>query len=496
MIYFSFKNFSSFQNVAYLALGSNLGNRIGNINKSCKILTELKIGKIQKTSQIYESPCLDENNSIVLEENKFLNSVIKIETSLSPMDLLLKIKEVENIFKRKPKKNYYEEREIDIDILLYNDDIIMTENENLKLQIPHPRLKDRLFVLKPILDIDPDMKIQKKDVKVMLKELLNNLNKNNKIDVEKINFYDEIDYLHKTLNFVINENQEVTFDLAKKSLLMGIVNCTPDSFSGGQLKSNTKDDYFRILEKLIENKDNLDIIDIGGESTRPGADLIDSKEEVHRLIPLIQLIRSNSSLKNKIISVDTRKAMVAKECLKLGANIINDVSGGMYDENMSDVISNFNCKYVLMHSRANPNIMMNSEFLKYSSDIENTVKVISKELIDRLNSFKNLNFQKRNILDWDILLDPGLGFSKTLEQNFNIIKNLDFLKKRFPNTLLLGHSRKKFIQKTLSKEAHQTFVGDIVISAIGISKGANILRVHDYDLQKDTLTMSDTIFKN
>ncbi len=459
-------------------------------------MTELKIGKILKTSQIYESPCLDENNSIVLEENKFLNSVIKIETSLSPMDLLLKIKEVENIFKRKLKKNYYEEREIDIDILLYNDEIIMTENENLKLHIPHPRLKDRLFVLKPILDIDPDLKIQKKDVKVILKELLNKLNKTDRIDVEKINFYDEIDYLHKTINFVINDNEEVTFDLAKKSLLMGIVNCTPDSFSDGPLKSNTKDDYYRILEKLIENKDNLDIIEIGGESTRPGAVLIESKEELQRLIPMIEAIRSNSSLKNKIISVDTRKATVAKECLKLGVNIINDVSGGMWDENMSDVIAKFNCKYVLMHSRTSPNIMMNPEFLKYSSDIENTVKVISTELIDRLNSFKNLNFTKAHILDWDIMLDPGLGFSKTLEQNLNIIKNLDFFKKKFPNTLLLGHSRKKFIQKTLSKEPNQTFVGNIVISAIGISKGANILRVHDYDLQKDTLTMSDAIFKN
>jgi dihydropteroate synthase len=330
----------------------------------------------------------------------------------------------------------------------------------------------------------------------MLKELIYKLNKKNLIEIEKINSYDEIEYLHKTLNFSINDHEEVTFDLAKKSLLMGVVNCTPDSFSGGLLKSKTKDDYTKILENLISNKDNIDIIDLGGESTRPGASSVEEQEEIQRLVPMIEMIRSNSCLKNTIISIDTRKASVAKECLKLGANIINDVSGGMYDEKMKEVVSNFRAKYVLMHSRASPNIMMNSEYLKYSNDLEETVKIISSEICDRINSLKSNQNSQFSILDWDIILDPGLGFSKNLEHNLNTIKNLDFFKTCFPNTLLLGHSKKKFIQKTLGKDVNQTLVGDIVISALGISKGANIVRVHDYDTQNQAIRLCDAIFKN
>lgn len=528
---------TSNENVVFLALGSNLGNRFSNFQKCVKMIYEKKIGTIEKTSQIYESPCLDENNLIVESEPKFLNSVIKIKTNLSPMQLLIKIKEIEQHFKRKPKTKYYEAREIDIDIILFNNDIIdINKIDDLtpyKLNIPHIHMYSRLFVLRPLLDIENELQVFNREsgkiegLKIILANLLkklhqnevkkNNTNYTNTNDifipnflnsenfvVEKLNLYEKIGYLYKTFNVLVN-GQEINYNLSKNSILMGVVNCTPDSFSGGLLKNHLSTnktlnyDYDEILRNLIVEKNTIDILDIGGESTRPGASEVSPQEELDRIAPLIENIRKNEELKNKIISVDTRKSYVAEHSIKLGANIINDVSGGIFDPRIIEVARKFSVPFIVMHSRATPDQMMKQEYLKYENGV---VKEINFELQERINNFKNIFKSSRNelencmpALDWNIIIDPGIGFSKIREHNLEIIRNLDKMKQYFPNILLLGHSKKRFIQEILSVNADNTLIGNVVISTLGLERGANIIRVHDFREIKQTILINDAIFK-
>jgi dihydropteroate synthase/2-amino-4-hydroxy-6-hydroxymethyldihydropteridine diphosphokinase len=469
---------------AYLGIGSNLGNKIQNFNKCLKLIEELNIGKVIKTSQLYESPCLDENSKIVPNENKFLNSVIKIQTDLSPVDLLIKCKEIESKFKRNPKEKYYEAREIDLDILTYDNKIINT-NEPFTLQIPHKRLYNRLFVLKPLMDIDPNLKIfnWKSGREESLLEIFNNIEKT-KLSIEELNKKESINYLNKAICF-----NEKFYDLSKKNFVMGIFNCTPDSFSGGLIKDKTNTtEYNKIFDEIVKNKDYLDIIDIGGESTRPGSCEVEPNEEFDRIAPLIKLIKESKDLQDKIISIDTRKSYVANESIKLGSDIINDVSGGRFDAEIINVVSRTFTPYICMHSRGEPGTMMNPEYLDYNN---NLIKTIELELTERINRMK---FQS-SILDWNIILDPGLGFSKNFEQNIEIVQNLDKFKSSFSNALLLGHSRKRFIQQILKVPATETLIGNVVIANYGFMKGANMVRVHDYKQTAESLLINNILNK-
>lgn len=476
--------YKSFNSV-YLGLGSNLGRRFTNIQTSVKLIEE-KIGRVMRTSQIYDSPCTDEQNKIVGEEQHFLNSVVKVYTSLTPKEVLLQCKEIEKIFKRKPKVKYYEAREMDIDILLYNSEVIDEHVEGKSLHIPHMGLINRLFVLKPLLDIDRDLTIfnktrnQEEKVITVIKRLLFE-HFNIHLTDDEIIKGDKLAYLSKTLN-ISTGKEDRTFHLGSKTLLMAIINCSPDSFSKGE------EDYDKIIDKLVLNKDKFDIVDIGGESTRPGADEVHHEVELQRVAPMIQRIRSHPHLEDSVISVDTRKSYVARKCLEMGANIINDVSGGKFDPEILKVVSEFNVPYVCMHSRTTPDKMMNRTFLHYSS---NPVDEISQELLHTIMNIRN----SHKICDWNIIIDPGIGFSKNLETNLEVIRKLSQFKWNFANPLLLGHSRKKFIQRILDVDVDHTLPGDIAITNSAIRSGCNIIRVHDIPGISSAIKMSDALFK-
>ena len=488
------------KNIAFIALGSNLGKRFENFLRCSKLIEEKAFGKILKTSQIYESPCMNENYEIMEKENKFINAVIKFETSLKPLDLLKACKEIEFHFKRKPKTNYYEQREIDIDILTYNNDSIDLKDteSNLTLNIPHPRLYERLFVLKPLLDIDINLKIidSRTQKLISVKTILNNLiNQKYFREVvnfipDNVNFYDKLSMMNKVFFLNSSRQTEKYFDVSKKTLLMATINCTPDSFSIGWMKEINHLD--KIIEYLVKNIEKIDIVDIGGESTRPGAMCIEPLEELNRIYPLIEKIKANETLKDVPISIDTRKSLVAKEVVKLGVDIINDVSACRYDPEMIDVISDNNLPYICMHSRATPDKMLNKEFLSYSHDV---MKEVNKELEDSINEIKIKRDKKSNILDWNVIVDPGLGFSKNTEHNFELIRNLNEMKQNFSNIILIGHSKKKFIREILNVDVNKTLPGDIVVANTAISKGANIIRVHDVENIGLAVKISDKIYK-
>ena len=262
----------------------------------------------------------------------------------------------------------------------------------------------------------------------------------------------------------------------KRTLVMGIVNVTPDSFSdGGEYYAPTKAVDFAF--KLID--EGADIIDIGGESTRPGADKVSCSEELTRVIPVIESIRSNN---NKIlISIDTTKSMVAKEAVKAGANIINDVSGLSFDNQMPETIAQLKAPVIIMHMKGNPSNMQENP--KYKDVIDEIITYFKEKINIAINSGINREM---------IILDPGIGFGKTIEHNFKILSELN----RFNNLelpLLIGPSRKSFIGLTLGLPPEDRLDGTAATVAVGVNNGARIVRVHDVKNMKRVAIIADKI---
>jgi len=242
--------------------------------------------------------------------------------------------------------------------------------------------------------------------------------------------------------------------------IMGIVNVTPDSFSDGG-KYFSFDDAVNHALKLID--EGADIIDIGGESTRPGSDPVSLEEELRRTIPVVKNIHKQR--KDVIISIDTTKSEVAQQALDSGAQIINDISGLTFDEKMIDIAKEYNSGIVIMHIKGNPKTMQENP--EYSD--------VLKEVYDFLlvQSIK----AKQNDID-KIIVDPGIGFGKRIEDNLNLIKNLDYFQSLgYP--VMIGLSKKSFIGKTLNLDNDQREIGTIILETISVIKSARIIRTHN-----------------
>ncbi len=277
---------------------------------------------------------------------------------------------------------------------------------------------------------------------------------------------------------LVIRGKEFNFD---RTYIMGIINMTPDSFSdGGVFKSS--DDAVRKAIELV--KDGADIIDIGGESTRPGALPVNEEEELKRVIPVIKKFRE---LDNKTpISVDTYKSNIAKQALLNGADIINDISGGTFDNNIIKVVSEYNCAYVIMHIKGKPFDMQQQSV--YSE--RGVIFDIKEFFINRIKIMKDSGINVNNII-----LDPGIGFGKTLDDNITILNNLsEFRALGFP--ILVGTSRKSFIGSILGKPVNDRLYGTIASIVISIINGASIVRVHDVKEIKDAVVITDKILQN
>lgn len=243
-------------------------------------------------------------------------------------------------------------------------------------------------------------------------------------------------------------------DVSKNTVIMGILNITPDSFSDGG-KFNELDAAVNRAIKLVE--DGAHIIDIGGESTRPGAEVVSEQEELRRVIPIIQTV---SNVVDVPISIDTYKSEVAKQALDAGASIINDVWGAKADPEIANVAASYDVPIVLTHNRKN------RDYNDFISDV----------LHDLEESI--LTCQRAGVLDEKIILDPGIGFAKTYEQNLEIIRHLDKLVELgYP--VLLGTSRKSMIGAALDLPAEERLEGTQATVCYGMMKGCQMMRVHD-----------------
>lgn len=238
---------------------------------------------------------------------------------------------------------------------------------------------------------------------------------------------------------------------------MGILNCTPDSFYDGGTHQNINNQ----LDHLVN--EGTDIIDIGGQSTRPKAELIDEKQEWQRIRAAIEYGKENYP--ELIISVDTFYSEVAGLALENGVHIINDISGGQLDQNMYSVVSQYKAPYVMMHMKGTPQNMVNH------TDYENLILEMTQFFNSRINEVRSKGVH-------DIIIDPGFGFAKNLDQNFHLLNHLktfNFLE----CPILVGVSRKSMIYKSLNIEAEDALNGTTSLNTIALLNGANILRVHD-----------------
>ena len=265
-------------------------------------------------------------------------------------------------------------------------------------------------------------------------------------------------------------NKEII--LGERTLVMGILNVTPDSFSDGG-KYNNLDSAMKQAEKLI--LDGADIIDVGGESTRPGHIQISSEEEISRVVPIIEKISKNL---DTIISIDTYKYDVAKEAIKVGANIINDIWGLQYDNGeMAELVKKSNLPLIAMHNQ-NDEVYNKDIMLILREFFEKTFKIADKYGIDRDT----------------IILDPGLGFGKNVEQNIEVLSRLNELKDM--GSILLGASKKRFIGKLLNDLPFDERVeGTVATTVIGIERGVDIVRVHNVLENKRACLVADGIYR-
>ena len=252
--------------------------------------------------------------------------------------------------------------------------------------------------------------------------------------------------------------------------VMGILNITPDSFYDGGKYNSEKAIIKHVEQMLLEG---ATFIDIGAYSSKPGADFVSEDEELARILPIIT--RVLKEFPEALLSIDTFRSRVAKECIQMGAALINDISAGKLDDTMLNTVADLHAPYIMMHMRGTPQTMQKQTVYN------NLVKDILFYFSERIAAARQIGIV-------DMIIDPGFGFAKTLEQNFELLNQLELFN-MLELPLLVGVSRKSMIYKTLQNSASQALNGTTALNTIALQKGANILRVHDVKEAIETIKL-------
>jgi len=455
------------RNTIYLGLGSNLGDRVKYLLQAVSMLS----AEIEITAEysIYETPPWG-----FTDQAPFLNQVVKGTTSLTPGNLLDFLKAIEKKIGRKETFKYGP-REIDIDILFFDDLIIEEEN----LVVPHPKFHERAFMLVPFSEIDPSFihPTQKLEItELLIKQDYSDI----KVFISKGK-----KPMHQTLK--INDKE---FIWGSRTYVMGIINMTPDSFSGDGLQTKDNSLTFALDQAKGFVDSGADILDVGGESTRPGSDPVGTQEELDRVIPVIEKL---SDELDTVISVDTYKHEVAEAAISAGAHMINDVWGFKADPLMAATAAKLNVPVILMHNRSNPKTAEVQENLggRYIGvEYKDLISDIKTELMKSVQIAVEAGISKDKII-----LDPGIGFGKTVDQNLELLNKTDQVRDLgYP--ILIGPSRKSFIGYTLNLPQDQRVEGTAAAVAVAIVRGADIVRVHDVEMMSRITKMTDAIVRN
>ncbi len=448
----------------YLSTGSNLNDRQGNLDNAIRLLDQHEHIRVLRISSVYETEPWG-----YTDQPAFLNQIVEIETDLAPLDLLRALKVLETEAGRVPTFKYGP-RVMDVDIIFYGGEIFEGEN----LSIPHPQLEQRAFVLVPLAELAGEWVHPKTGQSVNALVQM--------IDTSGVKLFSDAE----------GKKVKKGWPLAwgSRTFVMGILNITPDSFSGDGLLHG--EDYLSaVLQQARRFVDaGADILDIGAESTRPGAQVVPAKEEIIRLLQVIRVV--SAEFPDVILSIDTYKAPVAQVALKAGVDWINDVWGLRADEQMADLAATTGTPVILMHNRSHPADARLEQRLggRYIGvEYTNLLEDVKRELMVSVNIARDAGVRDENII-----LDPGIGFGKTVEQNLELLDRLGEIRALgFP--LLLGSSRKSFIGYTLDLPPDQRIEGTAASVAVGIARGADIVRVHDVEYMARVARMTDAIVR-
>ena len=255
-----------------------------------------------------------------------------------------------------------------------------------------------------------------------------------------------------------------------KPVIMGIINITPDSFYEGHIDKNIAT-ILQMADKM--QADGAAVLDIGGQSTKPGSKRITAEEELQRVIPVIEAIKKDHS--EAIISIDTYYSKVAEDAVHAGASIVNDISAGEMDEKMLATVAALKVPFIAMHKKGTPETMQNDP------QYDDVVKEVLDYFIKKIDQCKKTGIQ-------DVVIDPGFGFGKTIQHNFQLLKNLSVFK-MLDKPVLAGLSRKGTIYKTLNITAAEALNGTTCLNSIALLNGANILRVHDVKEAREVIEL-------
>ncbi|KAI6382380.1 hypothetical protein MCOR25_000679 [Pyricularia grisea] len=476
---------------AYIALGSNMGDRIAMIEKACNEMDARGI-RVMRTSSLWETEPM-----YVLDQGRFVNGVCEVDTSLEPLALLDQLQDIEKSMGRQ-KVIDKGPRNIDLDILLYEG--VMLKHE--RLEIPHKGIPEREFVLRPLTELIPDKAVDPARPWKLAQDYLNEL----PLSSPPLTTLTPLSPSNPPLQAV---------KPTRGTHVMAILNVTPDSFSdGGKHDSTDQSSLKSTVEDLI--KSGATIIDVGGQSTAPGAPEVSLEEELARVIPAVKAIRAvsrdhglDSGPRRVLISVDTYRAAVAEAAVSAGADVINDVSAGALDADMLPTVARLGVTICLMHMRGTPATM--SSLSDYdgpsssSTDLESNlnsteegglIPSVARELLDRVAAAEAAGIRR-----WRIILDPGLGFAKELpEQNLEILRRLDELR-LWPGLeglpWLVGPSRKRFVGAiTGVKKPADRVWGTAAAVAAAVQGGADVVRVHDVREMAQVVAMSDAIWRH
>lgn len=279
-----------------------------------------------------------------------------------------------------------------------------------------------------------------------------------------------------------NQTRDYHFDWRSRTYLMGILNVTPDSFSDGGLYDNVN---AAVVQATHMRNSGVDILDIGGQSTKPNATDVSLEEELHRVIPVVKAIRADRNFDTIAISIDTTKAIVAKEAIEAGADMINDVSGATFDNQMLCTVAALNVPIILMHLRGTPKTM------QQLTDYDDLTSEIIAFLQSRINAAIVAGIDSNKII-----IDPGIGFAKTAEQSLQLLQELAKFKV-LNSPILIGTSRKSFIGRILNQSDPSKRIWGTAATCCGaVANGANILRVHDVAEMYDVMRVADAIWRS
>ncbi len=361
-----------------------------------------------------------------------------------------------------------------LDIFENKRRINLIKVKNLKIQEANILKQDALSIGADVAIPRSSISGKPKKTDIILFATKREINKlKNKLKLQPFSLNSLCSEIRKVLNYEPQhlKARDITLSL-KKPKIMGILNVTPDSFyDGGEYNKN--DQIKKRVEKMISN--GADIIDLGAESTRPGSERVTKEKELNRLMPAIKIIKK--LFPSIPVSIDTYKSDVAKKMLEMGAHIINDISGFSFDNKMPEVVSDYNAAIVLMHIKGTPKNMQKDPY--YQDVIEEIYEYFQK----RLQIANKYKIDKKNIV-----LDPGIGFGKRLEDNTEIIRRLkEFESLGYP--ILMGLSRKSFLKQLTNRKVEDRLAGTISANMISLLNGASILRVHDIKETKDLINV-------